>query len=69
MNCEFVAMLDCTSGNESVGEMWTETAIFPATTSVEEVMRWASSRASKTPIDQTPLRLNLNVRLQVAQRP
>ena len=43
---KIVAILDRSDGNESVGEMWKETAIFPAETPVLDVLKWATSRRS-----------------------
>lgn len=37
----FVVIRDHSAGNESVGEMWQETKIFPETATLKEVMKWA----------------------------
>ncbi len=38
---DLVVIVDKSAGNESVGEMWQETKIFPADTKLEDVMNWA----------------------------
>ncbi len=38
---EYVIIRDMSAGNESVGEMWQETAIFSGDSTLEEVMKWA----------------------------
>ena len=38
------AMLDFSAGNESVGEMWTETAEFDDTSTLAEVLLWVGQR-------------------------
>jgi hypothetical protein len=35
------AMVDRSAGNESVGEMWTETAVFDESATIADVLRWA----------------------------
>ena len=39
---DYVVIRDCSAGNETVGEMWQETKIFPAETPLAEVMAWAT---------------------------
>lgn len=41
MTNEIVAMKERSAGNESVGEMWIETAIFHQDTTVREILKWA----------------------------
>lgn len=41
MTDSYVVIRDMSAGNESVGEMWQETKIFPATATLDEVMAWA----------------------------
>ena len=36
----YVAILDCCTGNESVGEMWSETHICNGKTTIDEIMEW-----------------------------
>ena len=36
-----VVIIDKSTGNHEVGEMWQETKIFPANTTLEDVMKWA----------------------------
>jgi len=38
---DYVVIIDKSAGNESVGEMWQETKVFPASATLDEVMRWA----------------------------
>jgi hypothetical protein len=38
---KYVAIKDVANGNESVGEMWQETLICDADTTVQEIMDWA----------------------------
>ena len=35
------AMVDRSAGNESVGEMWTETAVFDESATLADVLKWA----------------------------
>ena len=35
------AMVDRSAGNESVGEMWTETALFDEGATIADVLKWA----------------------------
>ena len=51
------AMVDRSAGNESVGEMWTETAVFDESATIADVFAWA--RAD----------YRVNVRLAVLQEP
>lgn len=39
----YVVIRDMSDGNDSVGEMWQETKIFPADATLDEVMAWALS--------------------------
>ena len=43
-----IAILKRSAGNESVGDMWEETASFPVETSVEEILGWARERVQGT---------------------
>ena len=38
---KYVVIVEKSVGNESVGDMWKETTIVSAATTVEEVMKWA----------------------------
>lgn len=38
---KIVAIKDCSDGNDSIGEMWKETAIFEDTDPVGEILKWA----------------------------
>lgn len=38
---QYVIIRDISAGNETVGEMWQETKIFPSTATLDEVMKWA----------------------------
>lgn len=37
----YVVIRDMSAGNESVGEMWQETKVFPDDATLKEVMDWA----------------------------
>jgi len=37
---KIIAIRKCSAGNESVGDMWTETKIFDPTATLAEVMEW-----------------------------
>ena len=41
----YVATLECSAGNDSVGNMWIETHIVNGQTTVEELMEWKNSKA------------------------
>jgi len=41
MENQFVVIRDMSAGNDSVGEMWQETKIFPETATLKDVMEWA----------------------------
>lgn len=51
------AMVDRSAGNESVGEMWTETAEFDESATLTDVFMWARAN------------IGVNVRLAVLQFP
>lgn len=38
---KYVIIRDNSAGNESVGEMWQETKIFPGDATLDDVMQWA----------------------------
>jgi len=38
---QYVVIIDKSAGNDTVGEMWQETKIFPETATLKEVMKWA----------------------------
>ena len=66
MDSKIIATLECADGNESVGTMWQETAIFKADTPICTVMDWADRRNRDKGWAND---LNLNVRLSIAQEP
>jgi len=39
-NNDYVAILECSAGNDTVGDMWTETHICKGTTTIDELMEW-----------------------------
>jgi hypothetical protein len=41
---EIVAILDRSAGNDTVGEMWKETAIFPISAGIKDVLKWAAEK-------------------------
>jgi len=57
-----IAMLDRSAGNETVGEMWTETHSFPSTAPLSAVIEWAASQSRTDATKQVP-----NLRLQIDQ--
>lgn len=40
---KIVAIKKCSEGNDSVGDMWTETKIFEPTATLADVMGWISN--------------------------
>ncbi len=44
-----VAILYCSAGNESVGDMWRETKIFEPTEPIENIFKWAYKDKGKMP--------------------
>lgn len=63
---QFVVMLDRSAGNESVGEMWTETKVFNASATLADVDEWVRSRTSPHTKGSAPF-TSQNVRIQGAQ--
>ena len=63
---QYVIMLDRATGNESVGEAWTETKIFHATATLAEVEEWIRSRIYPNSTEGPQLIVH-NVRLSTAQ--
>lgn len=45
---KFVVLQERSAGNETVGNAWTEAAVFPPTTTLAEVWAWAVKRGGKT---------------------
>jgi hypothetical protein len=39
-SCYYVAMLECSCGNESVGDMWAEAHVCTPETTIAELMQW-----------------------------
>lgn len=69
---KIIATIQKADGNESVGTMWNETAIFDKDTPVSEVMQWASDRAynlSSPSVVSWEEKKSLNVTLTPAQEP
>jgi hypothetical protein len=59
-----VAMIKRSAGNESVGDMWTETKVFDITDSIESVYHWVASRTNRADmVDE----ITTNVTLSIAQ--
>ena len=42
---DYVVIVDRSAGNESVGEMWKETRVFPPDATIKEAMDWAETRS------------------------
>ena len=55
---QIVAILDRSAGNELVGEMWIETAIFDENDTLKKVIEW---------MNRDGVSLDKNVRLSVAR--
>lgn len=62
---KIVALVDRSAGNETVGEMWTETAVFDSGDSIQSVYDWVASRLSLA----TPSDTIINIKLSVLQDP
>lgn len=45
---KFVILQERSAGNETVGNAWTDTAVFPPTATLAEVWAWAADRGGKT---------------------
>lgn len=62
-NMKIIAMLERSAGNESVGQMWTETKSFDDTAPLSEVMMWVADRTGYAPYNAETLtdRLSLNI--------
>ena len=58
---KIVVMVDKADGNESVGEMWTETFIFDSSSTLKEVIDRID------PFDFDKIESLKNVRIQIAQ--
>lgn len=71
------AMVDRSAGNESVGEMWTETAEFDESATLADVLRWARMHypvitrlgIGKEPETTERIDVQRNVRLAILQDP
>ena len=46
----YVVIIERSAGNETVGEMWHETATFDETATLAEVVKWAKGRCSLTQV-------------------
>ena len=44
---QYVAILECSQGNDRVGDMWLETLICKSTTTVKELIDWKKENYSK----------------------
>lgn len=62
---EYVILVDRSAGNESVGEMWTETKVFPETATLADVTDWVRERTHNNILDDKMF--NSNVRITVSQ--
>jgi len=41
---KYVIILECSAGNDTVGDMWLETHICNSKTTIEEIIEWKNSR-------------------------
>ena len=44
---QYVVILECSAGNDRVGDMWLETLICKPTTTVKELIDWKKEKYSK----------------------
>jgi len=44
---KYVAILECSHGNDTVGDMWLETLICKPDTTVKELIEWKKEKYSK----------------------
>jgi len=56
-----VAILDMSTGNASVGEMWQVTKIFTSDTRLFDVMKWAAQAHRDQPIEAFKGKLQLTI--------
>jgi hypothetical protein len=61
---DFIAILDRSAGNETVGDMWQETAVFDGDTPIKDVVIWALQRMQR--VNGEPHDCPLTARLQIA---
>jgi len=61
---DVVVMKEVATGNDHVGEMWTEVAVFPSDATLNEVLAWL-----RPPNCEDGLPLYRRVTLQVAEYP
>ena len=68
---KIIATISRSAGNESVGDMWDETAIFDSYAPLSEIMEWANSRVNQAYTEDTrpewESQLSLNVKLSLCQ--
>jgi len=57
----YVIIRDESAGNETVGEMWKETKIFPGTATLDEVMEWALKSTQTGLTNFGPSRKNITI--------
>lgn len=61
MSGGYVVIRDMSAGNESVGEMWQETKIFPADATLDEVMAWALSEGDYSKSKRLPSQKRITI--------
>ena len=69
-----IASYDVSAGNETVGDMWTETAIFDIDTPISKVLEWADicklhDRYGNELSPYSRVLTKRNVKLSIAQEP
>lgn len=57
----YIATIKRSDGNDSVGEMWNETATFDDMDRVRDVMEWANSRHNKHGFEGGELLFNVTL--------
>ena len=66
---DFIVLLDRSAGNAEIGEMWTETKVFPSDATLSEVYEWVNARggtSSNVMNDHVNI-IRANVRIASAQ--
>ena len=47
MDKQYVIVLECSTGNDSVGNMWLETYICKPETTIEEIIKWKEEKSGR----------------------
>lgn len=60
---KIIAMIDRSAGNDTVGEIWTETKIFEIDTPIFAIYKWARDVTNSDSIEH----VKANIKLSIAQ--